>query len=624
MSTFGRLLSSIKGPEDIKNMTFRQLDDLCAEIRRELIGTVSHNGGHLASNLGVVELSVALHKVFCSPHDQIVWDVGHQCYTHKLLTGRYQEFFSLRQENGLSGFCRPEESEHDSFVSGHSSTSISAAFGLAKAKELMGDDSYTIAVIGDGALTGGLAYEAINNAGRSKSKLIVILNDNKMSISRNVGSIARHLAGIRSKPAYFRLKSRVEKAILKLPKAGVKIENGIIKMKAGLKNVLYGNTIFENMGFAYVGPVDGHNLRVLCDVLESSKEIHRPVLLHVCTVKGKGYIFAEENPKAFHGTSGFNIGTGNTEHADYSFSKRFGTSLCTMARTDTRICAITAAMASGVGLNEFAHQYRNRFFDVGIAEQHAITFASGLAKNGLLPAFAVYSTFLQRGYDQIIHDAALQNLKIVLAIDRAGLVGEDGETHQGVFDASFLHTIPNITILAPSSYDELDSMLKDAFYHYKGVVALRYPRGEQGFIPQDYHSQKQSYTFYGDPDAPNLIVTFGRLFSEACLARDILNKNGKAVCILKLNVVKPMDPSVFDKVKNFSSVFFYEEGMQEGGIGQSFGFQLYQVGFKGKFSLHALPDQFIPQSTVASALTHFGLDAQAMAASVLQGEKTVE
>ena len=295
-----------------------------------------------------------------------------------------------------------------------------------------------------------------------------------------------------------------------------------------------------------------------------------------------------------------------------------------MARSDTRICAITAAMASGVGLTEFAHQYPNRFFDVGIAEQHAVTFASGLAKNGLLPVFAVYSTFLQRGYDQIIHDAALQNLKMVLAIDRAGLVGEDGETHQGVFDTSFLHTIPNITILAPSTYDELDHMLQDAFYHYKGVVALRYPRGEQGFVPQDYHSGQKPYCFYGDTGACDLIVTFGRLFSEACLARDLLAKKGKTVCILKLNVVKPMDATVFDAIKGFTSIHFYEEGMQEGGIGQSFGFGLYQSGFKGRFILHALPDQFIPQSSIPSALARFGLDAQSMATSILQGEKAVE
>lgn len=612
------LLSSIQSPVDVKNLPFDRLQDLCGEIREELIEVISRNGGHLSSNLGVVELTVALHRVFESPKDQIVWDVGHQCYPHKLLTGRYGRFDTLRQENGLSGFCRPQESEHDPFISGHSSTSISAALGLARAKTLRGDLSYTIAVIGDGALTGGLAYEALNNAGRSRDRLIVILNDNRMSISKNVGAVARHLAVIRSKPGYFKLKSSVWDMLERMPRAGKGIEKRIIRMKASLKNMLYNHTIFENMGFAYVGPVDGHNLHTLCDVLASCQTVHRPVLLHVCTTKGKGYPYAEDNPSAFHGTPGFDVETGDCKPASECFSSRFGDALCRFAREDSRICAVTAAMAPGTGLAPFAHQFKNRFFDVGIAEQHAVTFCSGLAKNRMLPVFAVYSTFLQRSYDQLVHDAALQNARMVLGVDRAGIVGEDGETHQGILDVSFLSSIPGVTILAPSYYEELDQMLEDALYRYDGVAALRYPRGKEPYRPADFVCSGEAFDLYGGESVQTVIVTYGRLFGEACRARKMLAAQGLEVSILKLNRIRPLDESCLELVRHAGQVFFFEEAVRQGSVGEHFGLRLFETGFRGHYRHQAVNDCFVPQATVQSTLRHLGLTAEEMAGLILQ------
>ena len=612
------LLSTIQSPVDVKNLPFDKLQDLCGEIRAELIDVTSRNGGHLASNLGVVELTVALHRVFESPKDQIVWDVGHQCYPHKLLTGRYDRFDTLRQEEGLSGFCRPQESEHDPFISGHSSTSISAALGLARAKTLRGDSGYTIAVIGDGALTGGLAYEALNNAGRSRDRLIVILNDNRMSISKNVGAVARHLAVLRSKPGYFKLKSSVFNMLEKMPHAGKWMEKRIIRIKASLKNMLYNNTIFENMGFAYVGPVDGHNLRTLCEVLSSCQTVKRPVLLHVCTIKGRGYPYAEDNPSVFHGTPGFDIETGDCKPASECFSSRFGDALCRFAEKDSRICAVTAAMAPGTGLSPFAHRFKNRFFDVGIAEQHAVTFCSGLAKNGMLPVFAVYSTFLQRSYDQLVHDAALQSVHMVLGVDRAGIVGEDGETHQGILDVSFLSSIPDITILAPAYYEELEQMLYDALYRYDGVVALRYPRGKEPYHPIDFACSGEAFDFYGDLSAKTVIVTYGRLFGEACRARKMLEAQGEKVCILKLNRIRPLDERCLEKIRDVKQVFFFEETVRQGSVGEHFGLRLYEMGFQGSFHHQAINDCFVSQATVQSTLHRLQLTAEEMAGLILQ------
>ena len=447
------LLNKIHSPDDLKELNLNQLNQLCREIRDKLIETVSQNGGHLASNLGVVELTVAIHKVFNTPEDALVWDVGHQCYVHKILTGRLDQIDSIRTEGGLSGFPKRRESRYDSFNTGHSSTSISSAFGIANAKALQNQAGKVIAVIGDGALSGGLAYEGLNNAGRFKKNFIVILNDNNMSISRNVGSMARYLAGIRAKPAYLRTKHRIEKILLHIPCVGKIIRNFLQYSKSFLKNLLYKSTLFEDMGFMYYGPFDGHDLGKLIDILQVAKNFKKPVLIHVVTKKGKGYPFAEKDPKSFHGVSAFDIETGETPAGGKNFSSVFGTLLCCMTEADPRICAITAAMISGTGLTEYSRIFRDHCFDVGIAEEHAVTFAGGLAAGGMLPVFAVYSSFLQRGYDQIIHDAALQNAKVTFAIDRAGIVGEDGETHQGLFDVAFLNTIPNITVFSPTYLD---------------------------------------------------------------------------------------------------------------------------------------------------------------------------
>ncbi len=450
------ILDTICSPQDVKELPFEQLDVLCTQIRERLIQTTAKTGGHLASNLGTVELTVALHRVFDCPDDQIVWDVGHQCYTHKLLTGRREQFSTLRQEGGLSGFPKRKESEYDAFIAGHSSTSISVASGLARAKKLQNDQHHVIAVIGDGAFTSGLAFEGANNAARFGDNLIVILNDNKMSISKNVGSFSKYLSKIRARPAYFRTKDRVESICNHLPLIGKPLNQLLVWLKTTMKTVVYGSNWFEDMGFCYLGPIDGHNMETLCDVLQRAKNLHRPVFLHIETQKGKGYSYAEENPGEYHGTSGFDIDTGKSfSSASTNFSNEFGLYLTELAKRDERICAITAAMKYGTGLNHFSRAFgqQGRFFDVGIAEPHAVTFAGGLAANGMLPVFAVYSSFLQRCYDQIIHDLSIEQQHVVIGIDRAGIVGSDGETHQGLFDVAMLSSVPGITLYSPATYE---------------------------------------------------------------------------------------------------------------------------------------------------------------------------
>ncbi|HNX64668.1 MAG TPA: 1-deoxy-D-xylulose-5-phosphate synthase, partial [Oscillospiraceae bacterium] len=425
----------MKLPSDLKKLNYRQCRLLCDEIREILIDTVTKTGGHLASNLGSVELTMAIHRVFDCPDDKIVWDVGHQAYTHKLLTGRFENFSSLRQEGGISGFPKPSESEYDAFISGHSSTSISAVCGIAKALRLQKKDNCAVAVIGDGAFTGGMAYEGLNNAGKSGDNIIIILNHNDMSISKNVGALAKYLTSIRSKPEYLNTKNIIERALNNTPLLGAPLKKIIKTSKSALKGVLYHSTMFEDFGFVYLGPVDGHNLEELEKTLTVAKNLKKPVFVHVNTVKGKGFSPAEKNPGAFHGLSKFELQTGNPEViSEDSFSAAFGKELSRLAYSDKRICAVTAAMKYGTGLQYFHNEHKSRFFDVGIAEQHAITFSAGLAKTGMLPVAAIYSSFLQRGYDQIIHDCSIDKTHIVIGIDRAGIVGEDGETHQGLFD----------------------------------------------------------------------------------------------------------------------------------------------------------------------------------------------
>ncbi|MBP1592464.1 MAG: 1-deoxy-D-xylulose-5-phosphate synthase, partial [Oscillospiraceae bacterium] len=449
-------LEKIDLPGGLKDLSIEECRDLCKDIRNILIRTVSKNGGHLASNLGVVELTLAIHRVFNSPDDKIVWDVGHQAYTHKILTGRLDRFSTLRQENGISGFPKPNESEHDAFVSGHSSTSISVACGIAEAMKLENKNNHAVAVIGDGAFTGGLAYEGLNNAGKSHSNLIVILNHNGMSISKNVGALAKYLSAIRNKEGYMNTKNAVDQVLKKTPVVGQPISKVLSASKSAIKGaVLKGsNTMFEDLGFEYLGPVDGHDIEAVEEVLKVAQAMHKPVFVHVNTIKGKGYTPAEKNPGEYHGIPRFDIATGNPEVSSVdSFSSEFGRELAAIAGENDKLCAVTAAMKYGTGLQFFAAKYKERFFDVGIAEQHAVTYCAGLASMGMVPVFAVYSSFLQRAYDQIVHDAALSGCHMVIGIDRAGFVGEDGETHQGVFDVPMLTSVPGVTIFSPSGYD---------------------------------------------------------------------------------------------------------------------------------------------------------------------------
>lgn len=615
-----RSLEQIHSPEDIRKMTPAELEELCASLRKTLVQTVSRTGGHLSSNLGVVELTVALHKMFDTPRDRIVWDVGHQCYTHKLLTGRYGRFDTLRQTGGISGFPKPEESEYDTFIAGHSSTAVSAANGMAKAKTLSGDGGYVVAVLGDGALTGGLAYEGLSNAGRSSDRLIVVLNDNRMSISKNVGFVARHLATLRSRPRYVRFKMGISSLIAHIPLIGKAIQRFIVWVKSRLKNAMYhSSTLFEEMGFYYLGPVDGHNLHDLTASLQTAKNLSRPVLLHVETVKGKGYGFAAQNPDTYHGVSGFDIETGKTPPSSKSFSSTMADGLCRLAQEDLRICAITAAMKSGTCLTKFAERFPVRFFDVGIAEEHAVTFASGLATGGMLPVFAVYSTFLQRCYDQILNDTSIMNNHIVLAVDRAGIVPDDGETHQGVFDVPFLTTIPHVTIYSPSTFAELDISLKQALYDAAGIAVVRYPKG--GELPgcEGFQPDYKPYTHLKNGKARILLMTYGRLFSYALIAARELSEEGMPVSLLKLTRIWPLPEECVAIAAEYDWVFFFEEGSRQGGIGQHLQSRLLESGFRGEFRLKAI-DGFLPACSVSAGFRRTGLDVDGMIEAVREAE----
>ncbi len=605
-------LSKINKPDDIKAMDYACLELLCDEIRDKLISTVSKNGGHLASNLGVVELTVAMHKVFSSPEDQFVFDVGHQCYTHKLLTGRFDCFDTLRTKDGISGFCRPNESEHDIFYSGHSGTSVSAGLGLAQSKIINNDSGYVVSVIGDGSFTGGMVYEALNNGGRSKAKHIIVLNDNKMSISENVGAFAKYLAVIRSRPEYYSFKARTESVISKLP-FGDKIATKIYNLKTDIKNKLYTqSTFFEDLGYRYMGPIDGHNIENLCDAFESAKAVNGPVVLHVITVKGKGYEHAEKDPSVFHGISRFDVDTGEYKTSDESFSDGFGKKLCELAERDKTICTITAAMGIGTGLKDFSEKYPDRFFDVGIAEEHAVTFASGLAKNNMKPVYAVYSTFLQRCYDQIVHDVSLQKQKIIFAIDRAGFVGEDGETHHGLFDVPFLNTIPDIRVYSPCCFRSLEADINNVLYGYELSAAVRYPRGSQKANVSKLEYPTISYASYGNKASSEVIVTYGRIASEAIDAVDEIKESGRDVLLIVLNQIKPLPQKVLEIILTKEKVFFFEEGIKSGGTAEKLGSVLMEKGFKGRYFITAVEDKFVEQASISELLSIYGLNKEAM------------
>lgn len=612
-----RLLRNINSPSDLKKIDDRDLDELCDEIRKKLIETVSANGGHLASNLGTVELTVALHKSFNSPEDTIVWDVGHQAYTHKLLTGRFDSFETLRKEGGISGFVRPDESVYDSFYEGHAGTSVSQASGVAAANKLKGNSNYTVAVIGDGSFGNGMVYEALNSPSNDGCRLIVILNDNEMSINENVGTVARHLAEIRAKPEYYRFKAKTEKALNYIPFIGKYLSAFLFKLKTQLKSIIYKSSFFEDFGFRYIGPIDGHDISTLCEAMNSAKMVNGPVLLHVNTVKGRGYDFAENAPEIYHGVSEFNAAIGKTDSAAIDYSHEFCKSLLEFAEKDKRICAVSAAMSLGTGLEEFFKKYPKRSFDVGIAEEHALTFCSGLAENGMIPVFAVYSTFFQRCVDQLIHDSALQRLKMIIAVDRAGFVGEDGETHQGLFDVSLMQGIPNITVYSPAAYSELSNCLYRALYKDNNTVVIRYPRGTAKDPGCDFESG-EDYATVGDSDSGIAVVTYGRLFFEAVKAKKVLAEKGIGVKILKLLRIKPLVESAVESVIDCDSVFFFEEGVKTGGAGEVFGSSLYENGFKGNYIHRAVDYGFVSHASVATLIHKYKLDGESMAEAIIK------
>ena len=603
------LLNQINSRQELCALDQQQLRLLCDELRQFLVLHVAQTGGHLASNLGVVELTVALERVFDTSKDRLVFDVGHQSYVHKILTGRREDFSSLRTFGGLSGFPKPSESPCDAFVAGHASSAVSTALGMARARTLQKEDYHVIALMGDGALTGGLAYEGLNDAGESNEPLIVILNDNGMSITPNVGGISRHLSLLRTRAGYFRLK-RIYRSVTGAIPGGKAVYRFTHRMKERMKRMLLGSTLFEEMGFEYYGPVDGHNLERLEYMLRLAKNCKKPVLLHVITKKGKGYAPAEENPDVFHGIGSFDPESGKPPLCSHlpSFSDTFGKTLCDLAREEPRLCAITAAMVGGTGLTEFARKFPERCFDVGIAEGHAVTMAGGLAKQGMLPVVAIYSTFLQRAYDMLLQDVAMQKLHVVFAVDRAGLVGEDGETHQGVFDISYLRSVPGMQILCPANQEELAFMLRKAVLEMDGPVAVRYPRG-----CDDAFTEIANGTVVREGSDITLIG-YGRLINNLLEAADLLERTGIRAEVLKLPSVKPIDMRpIAASVKKTGAMVVAEEAVCIGCAGKEIAASLRTSGIDVPTRLVNIGDRFVPHGSVSSLYHLLGLDAASLA-----------
>ncbi len=607
-------LSKINSPEDLKKLKDHEINLLAKEIRRYLIDSVSKTGGHLASNLGVVELTLALHTVFDTTRDKIVWDVGHQSYIHKILTGRRDRFDTLRQYKGLSGFPKRKESQHDHFDTGHSSTSISAALGMAAVRDLKKEKHSIISVIGDGALTGGMAFEALNHAGQCKKNIIVVLNDNEMSISPNVGGMSDYLSKIRTMPIYSKFKDDVGNLIGNIPAIGKSMVRTAEKAKDAIKYFIVPGVLFEELGFTYIGPVDGHNYSALCRAMKQCRNISGPVFLHVLTKKGKGYSLAEAFPDEYHGVSPFKVDSGKplVSSVKTSYSEIAGRALTKCAEGDERIIAITAAMPSGTGLTGFAKRFPSRFFDVGIAEQHAVTFAAGAAAAGYRPVFAVYSTFLQRGFDQVIHDVCIQNLPVVFLIDRAGLVGNDGETHHGTYDISFLACIPNLTILSPANGQELRKMIEFAVVQ-EGPVAIRYPRGyaaerEEG-ADSDISIGKGEVVYEGGSDA--LLIPLGGMNSVALEVCKGLEADGIKTTVINPRFVKPLDEGLILKyAEKCKRIYTIEDHVKIGGFGSQVLTLLNENHINKQVKLFALPDNFIEQGDTGKLYDVFGISAE--------------
>jgi len=613
-------LEEIKSPQDLKGRSLEELSALAAEIRDRIIETVSRNGGHLGASLGAVELTLALHSVFDSPRDKIIWDVGHQAYAHKLLTGRYEKFATLRKFGGLSGFPKRAESPHDIFDTGHASNSISVALGLAMARDRVGEDHNVVAVIGDGALTGGLAFEGLNNAGRSGTRLIVVLNDNSMSISRNVGGISHYLTRLRMARSYTRAKARFEEMLNDLPRVGPRFLAFLKRFRGGIKYVFFPGAWFEDLGFKYYGPLDGHDIAVMQEVFSRAREMDRPVLVHVITKKGKGYPIAESFPEKFHGPGPFDVETGefySSANAP-SWSQVFGETMVEMAEKDPSLVAITAAMKDGTGLSEFARRFPDRFFDVGIAEAHAVSFAAGLALGGMKPVVAIYSTFLQRAYDQVVEDICLQNLGVVFAVDRAGVVGEDGETHQGAFDLSYLRHIPGMTVMAPADEMELKDMLLTALEMGK-PVAIRYPRGvsygvkarQARLLPIG----RAEIVVAGDDVT---IFAVGSMVNPCVEASRIMRRNGISCGVVNARFVKPLDIETLASAARKGPIVTVEENVGEGGFGGAILEALARSGVSCRVHCIAMPSRFLEHGAQSIVRERCGLTAEGIAREVTE------
>ena len=614
------VLDRIKKVNDIKQLNEEELAELQEEIRDFLVENIAKTGGHLASNLGVIELTMALHLSFDLTRDRIIWDVGHQSYTHKILTGRKSGFATLRQYGGMSGFPKTQEDPADAFNTGHSSTSISAGLGMAQARELTGDNYYVVSVIGDGALTGGMAYEAMNNASRMKTNFIIVLNDNQMSISENVGGMNQYLNSFRTSDAYLDLKDGVTNSLNRIPVVGERMVKRIRNAKSGIKQLFVPGMFFENMGITYLGPVDGTNIKEIRKVLAEAKRVRGPVLVHVRTIKGEGYLPAERHPARFHGTGPFDIDTGvplyHQEKAHYT--DVFSTVMRKMGEREPKVVAITAAMADGTGLKRFKNLFPERFFDVGIAEEHAITFAAGLAAGGMIPVVAVYSSFLQRAYDQILHDVCIQNLHVIIAIDRAGLVGSDGETHQGIFDISFLCTIPNMTLMAPKNKWEFSDMVKFAV-DFDGPIAIRYPRGEayDGLAKMRAPIVLgKSETLYDEEEI--CLIAFGSMVKTAVKVREMLKERGYHCSLINARFAKPLDYEMLTRTaKEHRLLVTLEENVKSGGFGEQVMDYLEECSLDVRLLNIAISDEYVEHGNVNILYQEVGIDAESVVKRII-------
>ena len=618
------ILDRIQKPNDIHKIPLDDFPALAEEIRDFLIHAVSLTGGHLASNLGAVELTMALHNVLDLPTDKIIWDVGHQAYTHKILTGRKDEFVNLRKEGGLSGFPKRMESSCDAFDTGHSSNSISAGLGYVRARDLRGEDYRVVSVIGDGALTGGMAYEAMNNAALLKTNFIIVLNDNNMSISRNVGGMSTYLGALRTQEAYTGIKSSVTKSLNKIPQVGPSIVDTVRRTKSSIKQLIIPGMLFENMGLTYLGPVDGHNMRQLMRLLNDAKKVEGPVLVHVLTEKGRGYEPARRHPERFHGTGPFDVKTGKLlDRSDKkTYTDIFADTICELAAKDERIAAITAAMPDGTGLKKFAARFPERFFDVGIAEEHAVTFAAGMALGGMVPVVAVYSSFLQRGFDQLLHDICMQNLHVIFAIDRAGLVGADGETHQGCFDISYLTMMPNMTVMAPRDGQELKEMLTFAA-GLPGPVAIRYPRGKACSC-LSYAAEPVAYgkSEVLEKGSGTVLLGLGTMTEVCCEAAKLLRKEQVCPTLVNIRFAKPLDTELLDELARTHSVFCtVEENVRSGGCGEAVCDYMAEHHPKCRVVVLSVGDRFVPHGSTDSLRSRIGLDPETVARAVLSAGK---